>query len=186
MNIASKTGIFAVSSIKSVKIRATLAGGIAMRKRFEIEYEKGARPIEEVKIPEKSRDELPAVLRGLQHIHRERELNKAVLDLLEERINPREKNKGMGRPGMSLWEILVLAVVRLALGIDYDRLEHIANYDLLVRQILGVISFGEEIKRYSVQTIKDNVGLLDTGTIEEINEIVVKAGHQLVKKRMKD
>ncbi|MFQ5788003.1 MAG: hypothetical protein ACE5H1_08475 [Thermodesulfobacteriota bacterium] len=185
MNIACKTAIFAVSSIKSVKIRATLAGRIAMRKRFEIEYEKGATPIEEVKIPEKSRDELPAVLRGLQHIHRERELNKAVLDLLEERFNSREKNKGMGRPGMSLWEILVLAVVRLALGIDYDRLEHIANYDLLVREILGVVSFGKQIKRYSLQAIKDNVGILDEKTIEEINEIIIKAGHRLVKKRIK-
>ena len=39
-----------------------------------------------------------------------------------------------GRPGLDLWHILVLGVVRLALGCDYDRLAYLANYDALLRQ----------------------------------------------------
>ena len=46
--------------------------------------------------------------------------------------------KATGRPGLDLWQILVLGVVRLGLNCDYDRLEHLANYDSLLRQILGL------------------------------------------------
>ena len=34
-----------------------------------------------------------------------------------------------------------------------------------------------------MQSIKDNVSLLDEETINKINEVVVRAGHQLVKKK---
>ena len=36
-----------------------------MRKRFEIQLELGAKPIEEIEIPARSRDELPPVMRAL-------------------------------------------------------------------------------------------------------------------------
>lgn len=152
-----------------------------MRKRFEVQYGLGAKPIEQIKIPERSRDELPPVLRALQYIYTVPELNKAVFDLLEEKIL-RGKNNRTGRLGMSLWEILVLAVVRLALDTNYDRLEYVANYDTLVRAMLGISSWGENLKRYPLQTLKDNVGLLDEETINEINKLVVGAGHRLLKK----
>ena len=153
-----------------------------MRKRFEVQYELGACPIEQVKISGRSRDELPPVLRALQYIYGDPELNKAVFDLLEQRLFPSSKRRRSGRPGMSLWEILVLGVVRLTLDANYDRLEHIANYDILVRSLLGITSFTEELKRYPLQTLKDNVGLLDEELLVEINGLVVKAGHSLLKK----
>jgi len=40
-------------------------------------------------------------------------------------------------------------------------------------------------KKFSYTTIKDNVQLLDEATIAKINEVVVKAGHQLLKKKRK-
>ncbi len=90
-----------------------------MRKRFEIQLEIGSRPIEEIDIPLKSRDELPPVLRALQYIYTTPEINEQVFDLLEYEIVITRN----GRPGMSLWEILVFGVVRLTLDADYDRLE---------------------------------------------------------------
>ena len=57
-----------------------------MRKRFEVQYELGCTQIEDIKIPEKSRDELPPVLRALQHIYVIPSLNKAVFDILESKI----------------------------------------------------------------------------------------------------
>lgn len=156
-----------------------------MRKRFELQYEFGAKSIEELKIPERSRDELPPVLRALQYIYTTPELNQAVFDLLEEKILS-GKNNRTGRLGMSLWEILVLAVVRLALDANYDRLEHVANYDQLVRAMLGISTWGENLKRYPLQTLKDNVGLLDEATIKEINELVVQSGHNLLKKNAEE
>ena len=150
-----------------------------MRKRFEIQLELGATPIEEIEVPIKSRDELPPVIRALQYIYITPEINEKVFKVIEKRIN-RYKN---GRPGLSLWEILVLGVVRLTLDVNYDRLEHIANYDSLVRDMLGVRSEGfEELKRYSLTSLKENVSKIDDELLEEINEIVVKEGHQIKKK----
>lgn len=89
---------------------------------------------------------------------------------------------------MDLWQILVLGIVRMTLDIDYDRLWHVANYDKLVRQIMGVEStngFREE-KLIPYNTIRENVSLLDDATIDKISTIVVKAGHQIVKKKKKN
>jgi len=148
-----------------------------MRKRFEVQYELGATSIECIDIP-KSRDELPPVIRALQYIYVTPEINEKIFTLLESKINPPQ----WGRLGLSLWEILVLGVVRLTLDANYDRLEHTANYDNLVRSLLGVYTFGGSDKRYPLQTIKDNVSLIDEDLINEINEIVVKTGHSLKKK----
>jgi IS5 family transposase len=154
-----------------------------MRRRFEVQYEMGVKPIERIKIPTKSRDELPPVLRALQEIYTNPELNTVVFDLLEFRIMEKTGNWQNGRPGMNLWEILVLGVVRLTLDTNYDRLEHIANYDTLVRGILGVSNFGGEGRIYPLQTLKDNIGLFDERLLRDINAIVVDFGHQLVKKK---
>lgn len=150
-----------------------------LRKRFEIQMELGAVPIEEIKIPTKSRDELPPVLLGLQHIYIRPELNEKVFEVLEEKIPIYDK----GRAGLSLWEILVLGVVRLTLDVNYDRLEHIANYDSIVRELMGVKSTGfGKIKEYSLTALKENVSRIDEEILERINEIVVKEGHYIKKK----
>jgi len=147
-----------------------------MRKRFEVQYEIGVTPIEKIEIPTKSRDELPPVLRALQHLYTVPELNEKVFEILERRVLP-NVDVTTGRPGMSLWEILVFGTVRLARDIDYDHLHHIANFDSLVRKLIGISDFGENLKRYSLQALKDNVALLDEETLDEINELVVKTGH---------
>ncbi len=152
-----------------------------MRQKFEVQYELGTTPVEKVNIPVKSRDELPPVLRALQFIYTTPELNRKVFSLLEDKILSGKQKTG--RNGMSLWEILVFSIVRLALDCDYDRLEHVANYDSLVRSLLGISSFGDHLKRYSLQSLKDNVKLLDEQTIDQINQLVVETGHQLKKKR---
>jgi IS5 family transposase len=48
--------------------------------------------------------------------------------------------------------------------------------------MLGHGSFGEQ-PDYSLQTIKDNVSLFTPEILDQINQVVVKAGHQLVKKK---
>jgi IS5 family transposase len=150
-----------------------------MRKRFEIQLELGARSIADVKIPTDSRDELPAILRGLQHIYCTPELNKKVFDILEEKVLS-GVDKTFGRPGMNLWEILTFGSIRLGRDSDYDQLQHIANYDLLVREMIGISNFGENLKRFPLQTLKDNVSLLDDETLKQINELVAKAGQALL------
>ena len=73
---------------------------------------------------------------------------------------------------MELWHILVLSVVRLGLDADYDRLDDFANHHKLIRQILGVETTFGEGKRFSRQSIQDNVSLLDEETIRQINDFV--------------
>ena len=155
-----------------------------MRQKFEQQLSLGVVPITEVRISLKSRDELPPVLAGLQYIFSNPDLNEKVFDLLEKKVCGGKKKTG--RKGMDLWEMFVLATVRLTLDINYDRLLYVANHDSLVRQIMGIhypdYQF-KEGKEYSMQTIRDNVTLLDEQTINEINQLVVEAGHRLVKKK---
>ena len=100
-----------------------------MRKRFEQQRKLGVISISEVKLPLKSRDELPPILRALQHIYATPELNEEVFRILEEKAL--EGKKKTRRYGMELWHILVLSVVRLGLDADYDRLEDFANHHKL-------------------------------------------------------
>ena len=152
-----------------------------MRKRFELQHEIGIRAIEDIEIPIKSRDELPPVLMALQHIFINTELSEQVFCIIEQRIAP----KKMGKPGLSLWEIFVLGVVRLTLDANYDRLEHIANYDSLVRELLGITRYGvAEEKQYSLTSLKENIPYIDEELLSEINTVIVKAGHSLLKKKM--
>lgn len=179
LNICQELPKFSLSSIFSDNIHSTRR--MKLRKRFEVQYELGATPIEHVYIPTKSRDELPPVLRALQYIYMTPELNQKVFKILESKVMSDKKQTG--RPGMTLWEILVLATVRLARDADYDHLHYMATSDNVIRGLLGARKYGETKRDYSLQTIKDNIGLIEDETLDEINDVVVEAGHQLVKKK---
>ena len=156
-----------------------------MRDRFKQQLELGGQMISEVEIDERSRDELPQLLSGLQYIFITKEMNEKIFDLLEKKILSGKKSTG--RPGMSLWEILVLGCIRLSLDVDYDRLQDFANFHMGVRGIMGVhnLTLDWAIKKYyPLQTIKDNVALLDAAILKSISDIVVEAGHQLKKTKI--
>lgn len=155
-----------------------------MRQRFEQQMNFSTIPICEVKFPLKSRDELPPVLKALQYIFVNPELNEKVFSLLEEKIC--KDKKRTGRRGMDLWHILVLAVVRHTLDTNWDRLHDTANYHELVRSIMGVhtiSTFYDEKVEFNYQNILDNVSLLDETLLQEVNQLIVAAGHQLLKKK---
>jgi len=154
-----------------------------MRKRYEIQQSLGTTPIDEVSIRAKSRDELPAILLGLQHVFRTDTLRDSILALVEKAVQGDKPQTG--RPGMDLWEILVLGVVRLGLNANYDRLDDLANNHRSLRGILGVdVAEGFGLgKEYHLQTLKDSVSLLDEDSIKQINELVVAHGRELLKKK---
>jgi hypothetical protein len=153
-----------------------------MRKRFEAQLALGKTPIEKVNLPLKSRDELPPILAGLQWIFATPDLNSQIFDLLEQRVVGSKKTTG--RPGLDLWHILVLGVVRLGLDCDYDRLEHLANYDGLLRQILGLHPvLSEAEKPFHYKTLSENVCHIDEELLGQINALVVQAGRAAFKKK---
>ena len=153
-----------------------------MRQRFEVQLALGQTPIERVHIPLKSRDELPPLLAGLQWIFQTPQINEQIFSLLEEKLVTGKK--ATGRPGLDLWQILVLGVVRLGLDCDYDRLEDLANHHTLLRQILGMPPLPTATERpFHYKTLSENVCHLDEQLLTQINAIVAEAGRAVFKKK---
>lgn len=136
--------------------------------------------ISKIEFDPKSRDELPQLLMGLQYIYTNIPIREEVFNILETDIAPKV-SKENGRPGMDLWKVLVLGAVRLNLNLDYDRLHNEANNHAELREMLGHNCFDRG--RYGLQTLKDNLRLLTPEILDKINQVIVKAGHQLLKKK---
>ena len=151
-----------------------------MRKTFAPQPTLGSHSISSIQIPTKCRDEFPQFLRAMQHIYTTIELRDKVLGLLKTKICTKKRT---GRQGMDLWTIFVLAGARLCLNTDFDRLHYLSNNDNLLRQMLGVQDGIVRGREFELQTIIDNVSLLDETTLREINLILVEAGHKIVKKK---
>ncbi len=160
-----------------------------MRTKFERDPDLFTIPISCAQFHKNSRDEAPKLLKGLQEIYMNDELNAEVFSLLSKSINPKqEKLVKSGRKGMGLWAILVIGVMRQGLNTNYDRIHHFANNDVLMRTIMGIESesnLDQNRKQYGLTTIKDNLALLDEKTIDQVNQIVVNYGHTLLKKKKK-
>ena len=142
-----------------------------------------------IKLDPRSRDDIPKLLRGLQFLYTKRELRAQVFEILKEVVPQRAEGKGqasiqLGRPGMEQWRILVLGALRLCLNADYDRVAELANEHKTVRQMLGHPGWMNEqdATRYTLQTLKDNLRLFTPEILGRINDVVVRAGHEWVKK----
>lgn len=155
-----------------------------MRKAIDIEPKFCAIPIEDIPIDLHSRDEIPKILLGLQHIFTRPSLLKGVLVKLEQ-VFPKGVSRHKGRNGMSLWRILVLGMIRLGCNIDYDKLQELANNHKVLRQMLQHGDFDEGF-RYGLQTLKDNVSLFSEDVLREINALVVREGHKVVRHKTGD
>lgn len=136
--------------------------------------------IAQIKFDARSRDDIPKILKGLQYLYLNLPLRTQIFHLLETELAPKV-NKRNGRPGMELWKILVCGVVRLDLNEDYDRLHELVNQHHTLREMLGHAMFDET--NYPYQTLKDNVSLFTPELLDKINQVVVGAGHDLLKKK---
>ena len=88
-----------------------------MRHHFQTQPDLQITPIEKIRLPLKSRDELPPILAGLQWIWLPPTLKAEIFALLEAKILAGKQ--ATGRTGMNLWQILVLGGVRLGLDADW-------------------------------------------------------------------
>ena len=153
-----------------------------MRKR-EAERNIFIVPIESIEISETSRDDVPALLRGLHHLYTQDELFEEVMTLLESHVAP-DCDHGNGRPGMTLWNMLVLATMKQGLALDYDRLEDMANQHLTLRMMLQHPD--KDKFKYSARYLKNNVDLLTPEVLRKVNDIVVREGLKVAGKRPGD
>ena len=155
-----------------------------MRKIENSQMEFGEDAIGEIDIDAKSRDDIPTLLRGIQHIYTNRQMRQKIFSLLQEQVRP-GINLKVGRPGMDLWRVFVLAVVKQGLGCDYDRLQELANQHQTVRKMLGHSEgfYKDKTSYYQLQTLIDNVSVLRAQLLSEIGKIVVESGHEVARKK---
>jgi len=149
-----------------------------MRKVIENQRVLGSVDISKLEIDLRSRDEMPKLLLGLQHIYCTDEVREAVFKILEDMV-PSGTDKNNGRPGMELWKILVLGCVRLNDNCDYDKLQDSANNHRTLREMLGHGLVDKDFY-YRLQTLKDNVSLFTPEILDRIDQIVVNTGHRLI------
>ena len=158
-----------------------------MRNVFDPQMSLDGVDIGAIYLDPKSRDDIPQILRGLQHIYTEPALRERVFAILREVLPNRVGGEGKadantGRPGMEQWRILVLGVLRLGLNADFDRIHELANQHSTLRQMLGHGDWSDKTE-YKAQTLKDNLRLFTPELLDRINQEVVNAGHVLIKKK---
>ena len=148
-----------------------------MRKVIDLQMEFWKKDITNIEFDLESRDEMPKLLMGLQYIYSTAHIREKVFNVLKQ-IVPKKSHK-TGRPGMDLWKILVLSTLRLNCNWDFDKVHDMANNHHNLRRMLGH-SDTDFKSNYALQTIRDNIALLTPPILDEINQIVVKAGHSIV------
>jgi len=159
-----------------------------MRETFPIQRTLGDIDIADIKINLRSRDDIPLILLGLQHIYCTPELREKVFAILQD-ILPTTVVDGatqpvsaeLGCPGMNQWTILVLGCLRLCLNADFDRLHELANQHRTLRLMLGIADWDD--KTFALQTLKDNLALFTPALLARINQAVVEAGYTLLGKK---
>ena len=110
---------------------------------------------EDIKLDLDSRDDIPTVLQGVQDLHSDPEFREPVFKLLDETILP-HADRHQGRPGMDLWSIVVLAIVKQAKRMDFDTLHEQANNHKTLRLFLGTADLWDDY-RCSLKTLERNI-----------------------------
>jgi len=159
-----------------------------MRDTFPAQRSLGEIDIADIKIDVRSRDDIPLILLGLQHIYCTDDLREKVFEIIKD-ILPTQLVDGqakpvsaeLGCPGMNQWTILVLGSLRLCLNADFDRIHELANQHRTLRLMLGIADWDE--KTFSLQTLKDNLRLFTPDILARINQAVVEAGYALLGKK---
>ena len=151
-----------------------------MRKLRNRQLERGEIRIEDIKLNFKSRDDVPALLFGLQYLYSRKALRDRLFAIMNEYIRPGVSKK-VGRPGMAMWNILVMGVVKQGLGCNFDRLHELVNEHKTLRKFLGHVS--DDDYQYHYQTLVDNVSLLTPKLLGKVNQLIVQAGHTVVGKK---
>jgi hypothetical protein len=152
-----------------------------MRKVMESQMTLGEVDVSQILIDPTSRDEIPQLLLGLQHACRSPERRAKIFDILE-KMDAGRASPANGRPGMDLWRVLVLGLLRLLCGWDYAKLSFMASTNVMIQQFLGhsCLDF-PRLARYCEQTVRDNLSILTPEALEKISQVIIDAGHMLHK-----
>lgn len=83
-------------------------------------------PIESIESDTGSRDNIPLLVRGVQHVYCQPRLRDRKMTLLASYI-ALTSYQDNGRPSMNLWSAMVQGLLKQELNADYDHLQEMAN-----------------------------------------------------------
>ena len=152
-----------------------------MRKAFDRQRRLDCPSVSNVPLNLRCRNETIPILRALQYIYSTPKVRDSILGDSARDVNGKS-DATRGRPGLSYWEILVLAGARLGCGYDYDQLQDLAENHRALRQVMGIGDWASEEKdkrRFDWRRIESNLNLLRPETIEHINQAIIQEGHRL-------
>ncbi len=136
-------------------------------------------PIEDILIDPDSRDHIPRVLRALQAIWMRPEIRDRILTIIQSQVG-KGIRQDTGRPGMTCWSILVLLLLKQSMKATFDLVTELSNQRKNLRIMLQVETEYKDALRFKRQTITQNVGLISEASWQQINEIVVEMGYNLM------
>lgn len=144
-----------------------------MRKDFDRQLKLDVPSLEDIKFDPTSRHELEAILMALKHIYDSKSVLRSILRLIARDMG----DAALGCEGLTYWEILVLAAVRLGCDLDYDALADLATNHRKLRALMNVGDW--QTKKYTRSTLNDNVRKLQPETLRAISRLIVGLGHEL-------
>ncbi len=104
-----------------------------MRRAHDTRRRPGAPDIRRIRLDVRSRDDIPAILIGLQYPCGDEGTRKRLFRLPGRLVLP-GKGRRVGRPGMELWTIPMPGVVKQGPGCGFDRLRELANQHTPIRR----------------------------------------------------
>jgi transposase, IS5 family len=149
-----------------------------VRKHYQSQHRFDCSPVAQVELNLECRDELVPILAGLQFLYTNNPLRHKAVKLVAADLNE-DSRRNVGRPGMDDWHVVVLAAVRLGCNFDYDKLQDQVENHRALRSIMGIGDW-QDADEFTFRRIRDTLCKLKPATLEKINEVVVKAGHEIV------
>ncbi len=152
-----------------------------MRKAFDRQRRLDCPSVANVSLNLNCRNETIPILRALQHIYSTPKVRDSILGAIARDVNGKS-SATRGRPGLSYWEILVLAAARLGCNYNYDQLQDLAENHRALRQVMGI---GDWERRRRTRNASTGGGSKATSTCcvpkrsTQINQAIIQEGHRL-------
>ena len=153
-----------------------------MREAFRIQENSSDIPlgfegIGDVQLDPRSRETVTRTLAGLQCVYRSESACKKIIDEVKTMICD-EVSSETGRDGIDYWSVFVFAVLRLSSNWSYDVLENMVNNHRDIRGMVGLNSWLDQDKRFSRQTLHENLSRLTPEGLDKISDFIVDAAYE--------